>query len=431
MARERPISRLFHPVLLSIGILLLASPSEGADPPQRVSRTPKLRVNVSVWWMGIGSVNQDKGTYEADVIIRFSTRNTTEAYPEVPPGTAATALAPHVGKVISNLFSSPTIWSTEKVSNVLQDTVSAYRVKGLFFYHTSMSDFPYNSEDIRVNIEDPGEDIDGIEFFPAGAECIWDSISGYYVESTEIEALTRTVDGRTFSRVRAIAKLRRHRMSMTVQYIFPPILMWFVQYSSILLTLDNIMTRFNVAGGTLVASVLYHAGALSNIPPNDFVTLLDLEMTVIYALTSFNFLSSTILSILVTKDMSRAQTGLVRKIDRILLPFWTPSLWVLLPLRWWGLVPVTVWLFVILVYLFMSDRFKAGGEAAVAPVGRDEEVPAKEAPAPCPPPEDVFLIKFTYDEAQKKGKATLVVDGAEVRKAVAPNKDEGATDVEE
>eukprot|EP00996_Jenningsia_fusiforme_P000419 NODE_1361_length_1567_cov_36.627800_g1223_i0.p1 GENE.NODE_1361_length_1567_cov_36.627800_g1223_i0~~NODE_1361_length_1567_cov_36.627800_g1223_i0.p1 ORF type:complete len:292 (+),score=48.30 NODE_1361_length_1567_cov_36.627800_g1223_i0:63-878(+) len=191
-------------------------------------------INVSIWFMGMGSVSAGAGTFESDFIIRFTPTSGNSTYPTIPDGTPSWGLAPFVGCVFANLYSSPTIWRSNKKGDSLPGSAmaplsQAFRVKGTFYYRTDLKMFPYNTEQLRVILEDPHYDSSELRYQPVLTEKMGDRIAGYDVKTLDAYESYRVIDGQNYSRLVAVMEVKRPVLGMTVQYVLPPVIMWINQ----------------------------------------------------------------------------------------------------------------------------------------------------------------------------------------------------------
>lgn len=207
------------------------------------------------------------------------------------------------------------------------NTTNQYRVQGTFLFGgTDISNWPFETEQLNITLEDPNRDVSKLVFRPmpeysgVSSSAIspgWDvrrrTIACPGNENNRCDVSFKTAStvahpGRTgnFSRFTFFVEVRRPSRTVFLKDVLPFFLILLPQYYSFSMPISAQSTRASIAASGLVSALLLHISVSSKAPVVGQLLFIDRFLLVVYIIIIFNL----VCAILVMKaDASKQRQG--------------------------------------------------------------------------------------------------------------------------
>lgn len=271
---------------LSMGIILvvfvtsLVSTTLPSSAGQAVSSdsSPDSAVETGVLLVNVQKFDIPSGSYDLDFYMWFKWSG---------------------NKTINYEFMNGKASSTDIVKSV--PGYLEVRVRGTFLKSLDFRDFPFNSHELTVELEDKVEPIDSLRFTPDVNESGIDqsiNIAGWNVQAWSVNSVKHAYPGdETYSRLVFSFTIGKSTLPSVLKSIVPIAIITCIALLAFLVSPTNYGQRISLGVTTLMAAVAFHLALTSQIPPVGYLTIADKVMITAYGL----FLYSLIISVLVMK----------------------------------------------------------------------------------------------------------------------------------
>lgn len=192
-----------------------------------------------------------------------------------------------------------------------------YRIQANLNSPVDLKEFPFDTQQMQIIIEDKDQDINELVFAADSKESGVDesiaftgwSIDGWksYSQNHEYEVYDSVYSRYIFS-----ISISRIVLNSFMKTFLPVFFILLVVLFSFILDPDKITTRLGMAGSSLVASVMFHISIGNQIPPVGYLTFADKFM----ALTYFILLGIFLMNIIMLELLERKNNELVERIHR-------------------------------------------------------------------------------------------------------------------
>ncbi len=248
------------------------------------SRSENTAVAIGVYAISIGNFEFNKGTYVIDfyVTLNWDNKNVTPTGFEFMNG-------------------RPT--SKEKIYDVTDEGHSEvwYRVQANLFITPEFSNYPFDTQDLKIIIEDAKFNTSFFYYEPMPELCGVDEgfrIAGWNVESYSLEVNTHEYPwNETYSQLVFTIKLARATGPTAAKLLLPPIIFCVVSGLSFFFKGDKITHRLGLGTSMLISAVMFHLSQTASLPALPSLILIDKIMISVYAFLASSLLATTLIYI--------------------------------------------------------------------------------------------------------------------------------------
>jgi len=270
-------------VLLLTPFLSLCLPhANAADTPQQEIISDDNTIQVGVYAISIGNFEFTKGTYVIDfyLVFKWSNQNITPASFELMNGRAT---------------------STAMIYNVTTNDSSEvwYRIQANLFVNPEFKNYPFDSQDLKIIIEDSKYNSSIITYKPltdlSGIDDRF-KISGWDAKNYELGVEEHQYPwGEEYSQLVFTIKLERETGPTAIKLLLPPIIFCIVSGLSFFFKADKITHRLGLGTSMLISAVMFHLSQTSSLPALPFLILIDKIMISVYAFLASSLFATTLI----------------------------------------------------------------------------------------------------------------------------------------
>lgn len=283
-------------VRLGIVVLAVACALQAA-PDHAVGR----EVEVGLYLVSLGKLDVSTGSFTADFYLSLKSQE------PIPDGSF---------EFVNGRAAS--IDKLEDRQNEAGIYEKFYRILANLTTPMHLKDFPFDSQQMQIIIEDKTEDIGKMRYVPAKNESGLDTsitfpgwrITGWEVSVKEHEY---PVYESKYSQFVYTVSIERMAFSSFLKTFLPVIFLMLIVMSSFILNPEQVATRLGAISSSLVASAMFHISISNQVPPMGYLTFADKFMI----LTYFILLASFFLSIAVFILQGKKAVERAKKLNRI------------------------------------------------------------------------------------------------------------------
>ncbi len=283
---------------MKLGVVALAAACflhPGADP------ATGREVEVGLYLVNLGKLDVSTGSFTADFYLSFKSKE------PIPDG--------------SFEFVNGRAASIEKLEDQQNEAgfyEKFYRILANLTTPMHLKDFPFDSQQMQIIIEDKTEDVEKLRYVPAKNESGMDAaitfpgwrVTGWDVSVREHEY---PVYESKYSQFVYTVTIKRMAFSSFLKTFLPVIFLMLIVMSSFILNPEQVTTRMGAISSSLVASAMFHISISNQVPPMGYLTFADKFMI----LTYFILLASFFLSIAVFILQGKKAVERAKKLNRI------------------------------------------------------------------------------------------------------------------
>lgn len=241
-------------------------------------------INVGIYVISIGNFEFTKGTYILDFYLMFQWENSNIS----PTGFE---------------FMNGRATSKEKIYDERTNGSSEvwYRVQASLFITPEFNRYPFDSQDLKIIIEDSACNISTITYSTMPEILGVDEqfqIAGWKVQSSTMNASTHEYPwGEEYSQLTYTIKLERDAGLTAAKLLLPPIIFCIVSGLSFFFKADKITHRLGLGTSMLISAVMFHLSQTSSLPPLPSLILIDKIMIAVYAFLASSLFATTLIYI--------------------------------------------------------------------------------------------------------------------------------------
>jgi hypothetical protein len=268
-------------------------------------------INVGIYVISIGNFEFTKGTYVLDFYLMFQWENQNIS----PMGFE---------------FMNGRATSKEKIYDVRTNSTSEvwYRVQANLFINPEFHSYPFDSQDLKIIIEDSTYNISTVTYTPMTDVLGVDQqfrIAGWKIQSYNTNVSNHEYPwGEEYSQLTYTIKLERDAGLTAAKLLLPPIIFCIVSGLSFFFKADKITHRLGLGTSMLISAVMFHLSQTSALPPLPSLILIDKIMIAVYAFLASSLFATTLIyiddeywkDVDYTKTVNRAGGALT-----VILPF--------------------------------------------------------------------------------------------------------------
>jgi hypothetical protein len=244
----------------------------------------KTTINVGIYVISIGNFEFTKGTYVLDFYLMFQWENQNIS----PMGFE---------------FMNGRATSKEKIYDVRTNSTSEvwYRVQANLFINPEFHSYPFDSQDLKIIIEDSTYNISTVNYTPMTGILGVDQqfrIAGWKIQSYNTNVSNHEYPwGEEYSQLTYTIKLERDAGLTAAKLLLPPIIFCIVSGLSFFFKADKITHRLGLGTSMLISAVMFHLSQTSALPPLPSLILIDKIMIAVYAFLASSLFATTLIYI--------------------------------------------------------------------------------------------------------------------------------------
>jgi hypothetical protein len=253
-------------------------------------------VKVSMYMLNLGKFDTATGTFTADFYLdlQCDTNCSPENF-EFMNGRATS---------IDKIIDTP----TEKY----------YRIQASLNSPVDLRRFPFDTQEMKIIIEDKENNIDEIRYVPDdNSSGIDKSVTfiGWKLDSWKSSVTEHYYDvyNETYSQYQFSINISKIFFNSFIKTFLPIIFIMLIVMFSFLLDTDKIMTRLTMTTAALTASVMFHISISNQIPPVGYMTMADQFMLVTY----FILLATIVLNVFLLKLVEKKHAERVERYHKM------------------------------------------------------------------------------------------------------------------
>ena len=173
-----------------------------------------------------------------------------------------------------------------------------YRVKGDFFKTFDFTDYPFESQQLKVQIEHKSLDSTRLVYIPDMEESKIDeaaNVAGWTLTGFAVESIDHSYGSESFSRFVSTVVLQRPLFSSIFKSIMPIAVITTIALLAFFVSPKNFAQRIGLGVTTLLSATAFHLSLLNGIPPTGYLTFADKMMIFVYGLFLYNLSVSVLI----------------------------------------------------------------------------------------------------------------------------------------
>jgi hypothetical protein len=246
------------------------------------------QVGVGLYLISFGNYDENKGSYTMDFYIwfQFPTNGTPDGFS------------------IDNFeFMNGRAGSRSIISSTDDGTTTEiwYRVQADLYSTPKFKMYPFDSQKLKLEIEDAGMTTKDLVYYPLKENKIIDpdlSISGWDISGSSWKATTHKYDwGEEYSRMVFTIDVSRPPTSTAVKTLLPPVIFCIVSGLSFFFPSTRMGEKVGLSTSMLITAVMFHISQTSNLPPLGSLIMIDKIMMATYAFLTISLVATSLVVI--------------------------------------------------------------------------------------------------------------------------------------
>lgn len=237
------------------------------------------KVRVGVVLSNVREYDIQKGTFEADFFLTLTS--------EAP--------MPNMDLIFTN--------GKSDMKEVMADkpTFKMYRFIGTFSSPADLHDYPFDTQELVIEVEDDDNGVDQVELVPDQEHTNLDinfEVPGWETAFTKARVFVHNFPDRFdnddlyYSRYQFSLGLRRYGTSAVFTVFVPAIVIVLISLTGLWITRDELEVRSNATTPMLAAAVLFHYALIQSLPATPYLTRADKLMLSVYIILGLHMLAS-------------------------------------------------------------------------------------------------------------------------------------------
>lgn len=194
-------------------------------------------------------------------------------------------------------------------------TFKFLRVSGKFQSPIDLRKYPFDTQELAIEIEDQKAGVDQIVFVPDQNRTALDegfSVAGWDIASMGAKAYRHLYpprfdrDDLYVSRYKFALGLERFGVSAALSVFVPAIVIVLISLTGMWVPPDELEVRSNTGAPMLAAAVLFHYSLIQSLPATGYLTRADKMMMAVYACLLFNMISTWFFVVVNERHVERA-----------------------------------------------------------------------------------------------------------------------------
>ena len=266
---------------------ILASPFVRAQPPSEKAVT----VYVGVWLVSVEQVNLADNSFKLDFYLWFGFNTSQISVDQV--------------KQFEFINGSPDIYLVDSDDQGYLE----YRVTGIFTKTFDFTNYPFESQELVVKLENKLLNSSAIVFLASDVSGIDKdvSVAGWNLHSFEVSVADHPYDSESFSRFSAEVILQRPFVSSFVKSVLPIVIITAISLLAFFMAPADFAQKIGIGVTALLAATAFHLSLVGGIPPTGYLTFADRMMVGVYVIFLYNLSVSVYGMSLFRKEPEKAE----------------------------------------------------------------------------------------------------------------------------
>lgn len=237
-------------------------------------------VNVGVYVLNLGKFDASTGSFTADFYL--SLRCDKECQPQNFEFMNGRAISRDIDIAID------------------QPNERFYRIFANLVSPVDLKQFPFDTQQMQIILEDKLSTIENISYIPATEESGIDPnivFPGWQIQGWNATVIKHyyQIYNETYSQYLFTISISRIVLNSFLKTFLPVIFIVLIVMFSFLIDLDKIPTRLGIVGSCLIGAVMFHISIANQIPPVSYLTFADKFMLLSYIIIFYAFVLNAIL----------------------------------------------------------------------------------------------------------------------------------------
>jgi hypothetical protein len=195
-----------------------------------------------------------------------------------------------------------------------------YRVRGDFIKAFDFSQYPFENQELSVQLEHKFLDSTQLVYVSDASSTIDPeaTVSGWNIASFETSIEEHSYGAEEYSRFVSTVVLQRPTISAFIKSVLPISVITTIALLAFFISPNNFAQRIGLGVTTLLSATAFHLSLVNGIPPTGYLTFADRMMIAIYAIFLYNLSVSVYIMRLVDKKKIEDATRFNKKALRLL-----------------------------------------------------------------------------------------------------------------
>jgi hypothetical protein len=236
-----------------------------------------VRVKVGVWLVNVERVDLSTNSYRLDFYLWFNFSSSQISLDEV--------------RNFEFINGAPTKY--EVYANETEGYLE-YRVRGDFITTFDFTQYPFDSHQLKVELEHKNLDASKLVYKVDPASNIEPTanVAGWDIGGFQTAVKEHSYGEDIYSRFVFTVSLTRPMLSAFIKSVLPISVITVISLLAFLIAPQNFSQRITLGVTTLLSATTFHLSLLSGIPPTGYLTLADRMMLSVYTIFLYNLSAS-------------------------------------------------------------------------------------------------------------------------------------------
>jgi len=251
------------------------------------SASEPVNVETGVYVISLGNYEVNKGTYTMDFYMWFRWN-------------ASSNITPAKFEFMNGRANSKELISDE-TNPVTKNREIWYRIQASLYSEPRFKDYPFDSQVLKIDFEDPVNTVQTLHYTPAVDESGLDKdvrASGWLIKDWSFVSANKEYKWQeTYSRGSFEIFIEREKTSTAIKTLLPPILFCIVSGLSFFFRPDKVAQRLGMGTSMLISAVMFHISQTASLPPLGSLILIDKIMISTYVFLASSLVVTTLIHI--------------------------------------------------------------------------------------------------------------------------------------
>jgi hypothetical protein len=257
---------------IAVVIVLFACLLMEAATLKTANAASAAEVEVGIWLVNVEKVDLAASSFKLDFYLWFRFDPSQISLQEV--------------KEFEFVNGAPT-----KYEILAEDGYLEYRIKGDFFKTFDFTKYPFEDQQLSLQIEHKTLDATQLVYVPDAKESNIDSeanVAGWGITSFDVGVVEHSYGDEAFSRFVSSVVLQRPLFSSIFKSVMPITVITTIALLAFFVSPKNFAQRIGLGVTTLLSATAFHLSLLNGIPPTGYLTFADKMMIFVYTLFLYN-----------------------------------------------------------------------------------------------------------------------------------------------
>jgi len=287
---------------ITLVILLFACLLVGTATLKTANAASTVEVEVGIWLVNVEKVDLAASSFKLDCYLWFNFNPSEISISQV--------------KEFEFINGAPTKYEIA----VDEEGYLEYRVRGDFIKAFDFSQYPFENQELSVQLEHKFLDSKQLIYVSDASSTIDPeaTVSGWNIGSFETSIDEHSYGTEEYSRFISTVVLQRPAVSAFIKSVLPISVITTIALLAFYISPNNFAQRIGLGVTTLLSATAFHLSLVNGIPPTGYLTFADRMMIGIYAIFLYNLSVSVYIMRLVDKKRAEDAVEFNKKALRLL-----------------------------------------------------------------------------------------------------------------